>query len=104
MAKRKPRPYGVYAKVRYQWLKENHPQVLAKLKREGRLQQYLDELQRAYCKKADALTEQYSREAGMDPEQADVDFVHYLIESYHVQQRVRDTLLPELQREEGPSA
>ena len=98
LAKRKPHPAGVYAKVRFQWLKEHNPKLLQQLAAEGKLQEYLDSLQREYCKKADALTEQYSREMGMYPEQADVDFVHYLLDSYHVQQRVRDTLLPELKK------
>jgi len=83
---------------------EHHPEFLQKLQREGKLQPYLDGIQREYCRKADALTEQYSEEMGLRPEDAEVDFVHALLGAYHVQQRVRDTLLPELRREKGAGA
>lgn len=98
MAKKKTKPVGVYAKVRYAWLMEHNPDFCKRMEAEGKFQQYLDDLQRRYCKKADALTEFYTKKIGMTPEQADVDFVKYLLDGYRVQQMVRDDIIPMLQQ------
>ena len=58
--------YGVWGRMREEFLKREHPAIYRHLVKSGELMEYLDGYQQAYSKRAAELDAELSKEQGLD--------------------------------------
>ena len=64
-SKQPPEFYGVWGRMREEFLRREHPTIYRELVKSGELMGYLDGYQRAYSKRAAMLDSELSKERGV---------------------------------------
>ena len=71
--------YGVWGRMREDYLKREKPAIYRHLMKSGELMEYLDGYQRAYSKRAAALDAELSKERGLTDDLMERDALQWIL-------------------------
>lgn len=90
--------YGVWGRMREEFLKREHPAIYRHLVKSGELIEYLDGYQRAYSKRATALDAELSKERGLTDDLMERDSLRWILLAGQIHLEVLRRLEQEIQR------
>ena len=93
-----PEFYGVWGRMRADYLKREKPAIYRRLERSGELHEYLKGYQRAYSKRAGALDAQLSQERGLNDALIDRDPLRWIVLAEQIHLEVLRRLEQEIQK------
>lgn len=95
---RKEEFYGVWGRMRADFLRKKHPAVYRRLAESGELTGYLEGYQQAFSKRADVLDAQLSEECGLTDELMERDALQWILLSAKIHEEISKRLREEIQR------
>ena len=90
--------YGVWGRMREDYLKREKPAIYRHLIRSGELMEYLEGYQRAYSKRAAALDAELSKERGLTDDLMKCDSLRWILLAGQIHLEVLRRLKAEIQR------
>ena len=90
--------YGVWGRMREEFLKREHPAIYRHLIQSGELMNYLDGYQKAYSQRAAALDAELSKERGLDDVLMERDPLRWIVLAGQIHLEVLQRLEAEIQR------
>ncbi len=90
--------YGVWGRMREDYLKREKPAIYRHLVKSGELIEYLDGYQRAYSKRATALDAELSKERGLTDDLMERDSLRWILLAGQIHLEVLRRLEQEIQR------
>lgn len=90
--------YGVWGRMRADFLREKNPAVYRRLKESGNLISYLEGYQQAFSKRADVLGTQLSEERGLTDALLENNALEWLLLSAQIHEEILRRLREEIQR------
>ena len=90
--------YGVWGRMREDYLKREKPAIYRHLIKSGELMEYLDGYQRAYSKRAAALDAELSKERGLTDDLMERDALQWILLAGQIHLEVLRQLEQEIQR------
>jgi len=90
--------YGVWGRMREEFLKREHPAIYRHLMKSGELMEYLDGYQQAYSKRAAALDAELSKERGLTDDLMERDTLRWILLAGQIHLEVLRRLEAEIQR------
>lgn len=97
-SKQPPEFYGVWGRMRAEFLQREYPSIYRQLAESGELMSYLDGYQRAYSKRATALDEQLSKELGLTDALMERDSLRWIVLAGQIHLEILRRLEKEIQR------
>ena len=90
--------YGVWGRMREEFLKREHPAIYRHLVKSGELMDYLDGYQQAYSKRAAELDAELSKEQGLDDILMKRDTLRWIVLAGQIHLDVLQRLEQEIQK------
>ena len=90
--------YGVWGRMRKDYLKREKPAIYRHLMKSGELMEYLDGYQRAYSKRATALDAELSKERGLTDDLMERDSLRWILLAGQIHLEVLRRLEQEIER------
>ena len=90
--------YGVWGRMREEFLKRKHPAIYRHLVKSGELMEYLDGYQQAYSKRAAALDAELSKERGLTDDLMERAPLRWILLAGQIHLEVLRQLEAEIQR------
>ncbi len=90
--------YGVWGRMREDFLKREKPAIYRHLTKSGELMEYLDGYQQAYSKRAAALDAELSKERGLTDELMERNSLQWIMLAGQIHMEVLRRLEAEIQR------
>ena len=90
--------YGVWGRMREDYLKREKPAIYRHLMKSGELMEYLDGYQRAYSKRAAELDDELSKERGLTDDLMERDSLRWILLAGQIHLEVLRQLKAEIQR------
>lgn len=90
--------YGVWGRMREDFLKREHPAIYRHLMKSGELMEYLDGYQQAYSKRAAELDAELSKEQGLDDILMKRDTLRWIVLAGQIHLDVLQRLEQEIQK------
>ena len=90
--------YGVWGRMREDYLKREKPAIYRHLIKSGELMEYLDGYQRAYSKRAAELDDELSKERGLTDDLMERDSLRWILLAGQIHLEVLRQLEQEIQR------
>ena len=90
--------YGVWGRMREDYLKREKPAIYRHLMKSGELMEYLDGYQRAYSKRAAALDAELSKERGLTDDLMERDALQWILLAGQIHLEVLRQMEDEIQR------
>ena len=97
-SKKPPEFYGVWGRMRAEFLKREKPAIYRHLMKSGELMEYLDGYQRAYSKRAAALDADLSKERGLTDDLMERDALQWILLAGQIHLEVLRQMEDEIQR------
>lgn len=97
-SKKPPEFYGVWGRMRAEFLKREHPAIYRHLMNSGELMEYLEGYQRAYSKRAAELDAELSKSRGLDDILMERDPLRWIVLAGQIHLEVLRRLKAEIQR------
>ena len=97
-SKQPPEFYGVWGRMRSDYLAREKPAVYRRLMESGELMSYLDGYQRAFSKRAADLDAELSRERGLDDALMERDPARWIVLAGQIHLEILRRLEGEIQR------
>ncbi len=97
-SKKPPEFYGVWGRMRAEFLKREKPAIYHHLMKSGELTEYLEGYQRAYSKRATELDTVLSKERGLDDVLMERDPLHWIVLAGQIHLEVLRQMEDEIQR------
>ena len=97
-SKKPPEFYGVWGRMREDFLRKEHPAIYRHLMKSGELMEYLEGYQRAYSKRAAKLDAELSKERGLDNVLMERDPLRWIVLAGQIHLEVLQRLEAEIQR------
>lgn len=98
MMRKKEEFYGVWGRMRADFLREKKPAVYRRLEESGALKSYLDGYQQAFSQRADVLCAELSSEHDLTDELLKKDALCWLLLSAQIHEEILRQLREEIQR------
>ena len=90
--------YGVWGRMREEFLKREHPAIYRHLVKSGELMDYLDGYQQAYSKRAATLDAELSKERGLTDSLMERNPLRWILMAGQIHLEVLRRLKAEIQR------
>ena len=97
-SKQPPEFYGVWGRMRAEFLQREHPAIYQQLAESGKLMSYLDGYQRVYSKWADVLDAELAMERGLNDTLMAHDPLRWIVLAGQIHLDILRRLQSEIQR------
>ena len=97
-SKKPPEFYGVWGRMREEFLKREKPAIYRHLTKSGELMEYLEGYQRAYSKRAAELDAELSKERGLDDALMERDSLRWIVLAGQIHLEILRRMEAEIQK------
>ena len=97
-SKQPPEFYGIWGRMREEFLRREHPTIYRELVTSGELMGYLDGYQRAYSKRAATMDEELSKKRGLTDDLMERDPLRWIVLAGQIHMEILRRLEDEIQQ------